>query len=248
MKFAPVRRTLAILAVSASSIAATAPVPSDPAALPAMLGKSATHLTFVSLGGDRRPLAVPGRPTVVIAFASWCEACAREMPRTLADYEKYRGRVTFLGIDYSDPPPVAKQLVGKYGIPFPVESYVPGALTASKPARQTLTIPDNLTPQQLEGLRNKLPDALYQKAVAVYQARSLMTPEHFHAYEAWMGVYLADPKTVAAKMAAQKRAAPPLGLPHTFVIDAGGVVADVLEGYLPSVDRVALALAKLGVR
>jgi thiol-disulfide isomerase/thioredoxin len=246
MTFSPLRATLAAAAVAISVAASPArsAQPSDPAALTQMLGKPVTSVTFVALGGAPRPLAVPGRPTVVVAFASWCHACIQEMPRTLSEYAKYHDRVTFLGIDYSDPPVVAKQLVAHFGIPFPVESYVPRAPAPPAGKTRKIVLPDTITAQQVLSLKTQLPPADYQKVDDVYRARSTMTPEQFHAYEQWMGVSFEDPR----KIAAERNRSAVLGLPHTFVIDRNGIVTKILEGYDPSNDRVQIALAALGIR
>lgn len=238
-------------AATSATLLAAAPSPSptkpsDPAVLLSMVGKPAAGLTFTPLDGGLQPLAVPGRPTVVIAFASWCVACIQELPRTLADYAKYRDRVAFLGIDYTESPSAAKAMVARYAIPFPVESYETAETAPSSP--ETLTISSEMTRQQVLGLKTAFPDDLYRKILAVYDARSTLGPGDFAAYEKQMGVYFKDPKTIAAEMTAEKSKAPMLDLPHSFVIDANGVVTAALEGYTPSVDRTALALLKLGIR
>lgn len=236
----------ALLAVSL----AAAPPPSNPVELLSLLGKPATNLTFAPLDGAPRPLVASGRPTVVIAFASWCVACIQEMPRTIADYAKYRDRVTFLGIDYTETPAVAKKMVAQYAIPFPVESYATtgDAEPRAPSSQERFTISSAMSEAQVRGLENALPADLYGKVIAVYRARSTMTPTDFAGYEKQMGVYFEDPKTIAAEVAAAKTGNPTLDLPHAFVIDANGIVAAALEGYTPSVDRIALALLKLGIK
>ncbi|HEY1655964.1 MAG TPA: TlpA disulfide reductase family protein [Candidatus Tumulicola sp.] len=225
---------------------ATPPQPSNPAELAQMLGKSATGMTFVPLDGPARPWVALGRPTVVIAFASWCEPCIQEMPRTVAEYAKYRDRVTFLGIDYTDPPAVARKLIARFAIAFPVESYVPSGAKPPETSTKRIILPSTITEAGILSLKGRLPDDQYQKIQNVYRARSTMTADQFQAYERWMGVYFKDPKEIAAARAASKTAM--LGLPHTFVIDRHGIVAGVLEGYDPSTDRVAHALERLGVK
>lgn len=232
----------AVTAPLLAALLGAAPAPSDPVALLSLTGKSVAGLTFVPLAGVPRALAAPGRATVVVLFASWCTPCMQEMPRTVETYARFRDRVDFLGIDYTDSPAVARKLIARFRIGFPVESYIPDETT---PARQTVHLPDTFTPAQLQALRNRLPADTYERVAEVYRARSTMTPEHFRAYEKWMGVYFEDPKQLASERAAADRPSM-VGLPHTFVIDARGVLRYALEGYTPSRDRVALALKNLG--
>lgn len=256
MRFASTVRSLAIGATAATLLAATAAptpqhasaTPSDPAILSSLIGKPATGLTFAPLDGSPAPLVTPGRPTVVIAFASWCVACIQEMPRTIADYAKYHDRVAFRGIDYTESPAVAKKMVARYAIPFPVESYASAAATTASASPETLTISSTMTRDQVLGLKTAFPDEFYRRIVAVYDARSTMTPSDFAAYERRMRVYFKDPKDIAAETAAAKQKSATLDLPHSFVIDANGIVTNALEGYTPSVDRLALALLKLGIK
>lgn len=237
----------ALLAVTPAPTAT--PQPSDPIALVARNGKSASDLTFVALDGTGRSFATSGRPTVVIAFASWCAACMAELPRTIADYERYKDRVDFLGIDYQESPNAAKLLVARYNIPFPVESFAPAATALPQAARETFTVSDAMTRAQILDLQNALPPALFQKVLAVYDARATMGPDAFAAYEKSMGVSFESPASIAADLKAHNSgAAASLTLPHAFVIDANGIVTAAIEGYTPAVDQIALALVKLGLK
>lgn len=169
----------------------------------------------------------------------------QEMPRTLAEYARYHERVDFLGIDYTDPPSMARTLVARFKIPFPVESFVPPDAAPHPAERQTVHLPATITASQVRSLEKQLPPDEYQRIADVYAARSTMTPEHFRAYEKWMAVYFESPKELAGRKAASQRPRT-VGLPHTFVIDARGVLRYVLEGYTPSLDRVARSLQSLG--
>lgn len=239
MKRVPAGAAAALLL---AALLGAGPAPSDPVALLSLTGKSVAGLTFVPLDGAPRALAAPGRATVVVLFASWCTPCMQEMPRTVAESERFRDRVDFLGIDYTDSPGVARKLIARFRIPFPVESYIPDQ---TEPARQTVHLPDTFTAAQLQALRNRLPADTYDRVADVYAARATMTPEHFRAYEKWKGVFFEDPKQLAAERATADRPSM-VGLPHTFVIDAHGVLRYALEGYTPSRDRVAQALKNLG--
>ncbi len=59
-----------------------------------------------------------GKPVVVNYWATWCDPCKKEMPRLVAAYEKYEGRVAFLGIDVQDDPDAAVDFARRYRIPF----------------------------------------------------------------------------------------------------------------------------------
>jgi len=59
-----------------------------------------------------------GKPAVVNYWATWCDPCKKEMPRLVAAYEKYKGRVAFLGIDVQDDPDAAPDFARRYRIPF----------------------------------------------------------------------------------------------------------------------------------
>jgi thiol-disulfide isomerase/thioredoxin len=251
--FGFVRNTLAGAAAMAALLAATpasGSLPSDPTLLLGLKGKSAAGLTFLPLDGAMQPLAQPGKPTVVIAFASWCVACIDEMPQTLADYAAYKDRVNFVGIDYTESAKTAREMVAKYRIPFPVEAFetaAPAASPAGSDPQQahTFDLPASMTQKDIEQLKNQLPDDTYQKILAVFKARSTMSPSDFSAYETRMGIFFLDPKTMASEMAGSNKT---MALPHAFVIDARGNVATIVEGYSPTVDRIALALIKLGLK
>jgi cytochrome c biogenesis protein CcmG, thiol:disulfide interchange protein DsbE len=59
-----------------------------------------------------------GKPAVVNFWATWCDPCKKEMPRLVTAYEKYKGRVAFLGIDVQDDPDAAPAFARRYRIPF----------------------------------------------------------------------------------------------------------------------------------
>jgi thiol-disulfide isomerase/thioredoxin len=249
--FLRIRKGLVSAACALLAAASPAPAapPSDPLVLLGLVGKTASDLTFAPLDGPQQPLAAPGKPTVVIVYASWCAPCLQEMPRNLADYEKYKDRVNFIGIDYSEPPSVAKNNVAKYGIPFPVESYDvgSGAVAAKSVAAtpHTLVMPNSVTREQVLALQNVLPPDLFQKALTVFDARPRMSAAEFSAFEQKMGVQFEDPKQIAAETAKQPDT---LTLPYTFVIDAHGVVVRAISGYDPDIDELAAELVKLGIK
>lgn len=217
-----------------------------------MNGKSAAALTFVPLDGTVPvPLAAPGKPTVVVAFASWCVACMQEMPRTVADAKTYGGRVAFVGIDYGESPSVARSLVAKFAIPFPVEAFQGGSAQALAGAAasqgETLELPLPKTPAELEAIVKALPAEFATKVRDVYAARATMSPSEFAAYETKTGVFFKTPEEIAADAAKTAAEAPAtLDLPHTFLIDKNGKVVTILEGYNTTTDDLVAAMRKLG--
>jgi len=251
--FVPVRQCLAAAACALLLAPAPAPqaVPSDPIELLGLIGKPATGLTFAPLDGPMQPLARAGKPTVVIAFASWCTGCIQEMPRNLADYEKYKDRVAFLGIDYTESPAVARKTIAQYDITFPVESFDTGSAFGAAPQTgqaRTLTIPNDLTRPQILALEKMLPRDLFDRVLTVYDARAHMTPDQFADLEKQMGVFFEDPAKIAAEASSARSDGKSLDLPHAFVIDANGVVVKAIDGYNPSIDEIALELLNLGIK
>jgi cytochrome c biogenesis protein CcmG/thiol:disulfide interchange protein DsbE len=61
-----------------------------------------------------------GRPLVVNFFASWCPACAAELPTFAKAAEDYRGRIAFLGVDELDDAAAGLKLALEAGITFPL--------------------------------------------------------------------------------------------------------------------------------
>jgi len=161
-----VNRARALALATALALLAAAPDSAATGALAQLshlAGKPATGLTFSPIGATPQPLAVLGKPTVVIAFASWCFACMDEMPRNLADYAKYKDRVTFLGIDYLDGDRGSRATIEKYAIPFPIErdgtANPPPAGAAQAKSIFMMALP-GVTPKELPGMANTLKSVL----------------------------------------------------------------------------------------
>jgi thiol-disulfide isomerase/thioredoxin len=250
-----IARTLAAAAALAGLLAAAA----GPSALSELVvGKPATALTFAPIGGAPRPMVEPGKPTVVIAFASWCAGCLDEMPRNLQDYARYKDRVNFLGVDYYDSTAGGNGVIAKFAIPFPVErlDLDEGAPTPGPslgPGGDTIAL-HGVTPKTLPlilpSIKSQLGD-VYPVLADVAQHCAALSESECIAYAHTKGVGLDTTGHVVtqpspAPAGASSGAA--VNLPATFVIDANGVVVRHIEGYAPADDPIPAELAKLGIR
>ncbi|MDX6275489.1 MAG: hypothetical protein QOJ92_2699 [Frankiales bacterium] len=58
-------------------------------------------------------------PLVISVWASTCEPCVREVPLLQSFYEKAKGRVGVLGVDYEDSRDSAQDFAGHVGMTYP---------------------------------------------------------------------------------------------------------------------------------
>jgi aminopeptidase N len=214
------------------------------ARLSALTGKPATAVTFVPIGGAPVPLVTPGKPTVVIVFASWCFACMDEMPRNLANYAKYKDRVNFLGIDYQDGEKSGAAVIAKYAIPFPIER--DGMITdrpAGAPEPFVMEFPGT-TPKTLPGtvamLKSSLPPEKNAVLADIVAHCASLPDADCIAYAKAKGLTIGGP--IASPAPADST---DVSLPTTFVLDANGVVVKKLQGYAANFDDLAAALDRL---
>jgi cytochrome c biogenesis protein CcmG, thiol:disulfide interchange protein DsbE len=59
-----------------------------------------------------------GRPLVVNFFASWCTPCVDEMPDFEQVFQQNDGRVAFLGLNVTEQPESARELIERTGITY----------------------------------------------------------------------------------------------------------------------------------
>jgi thiol-disulfide isomerase/thioredoxin len=240
------------LVAAAAVLGLLAATPAGPAsntlaALSTLAGKPAFGLTFTPIGGPPVPLVTPGKPTVVIAFASWCFACMDEMPRNVADYAKYKDRVNFVGIDYKDGERSGKATIEKFAIPFPIaregQAATPAPAGTDVSDHETLGLP-GVTPKQLPpmlpSLKAVLPPDKYAAVAGVAARCASLSDSACIAYAASKGVAIGG-----APSTPKPASSTDVALPTTFVLDAHGVVVRKLEGYNPGNDDLAATLDKL---
>lgn len=79
-------------------------------------------ITLPCLGGGRAVhlAGLRGKPTVVNLWASWCAPCREELPVLQEFYERARGKVRMLGVDFEDARPgAALTLLKESGVTYP---------------------------------------------------------------------------------------------------------------------------------
>jgi cytochrome c biogenesis protein CcmG/thiol:disulfide interchange protein DsbE len=69
--------------------------------------------------GSLRLSSLRGKVVVVNFWASWCDPCKNEAPRFQSAYERYKGRVAFVGVDSSDFSGEAGRFLEQHGVTYP---------------------------------------------------------------------------------------------------------------------------------
>ncbi len=238
----------------------------------AAMPRAPFHLGALTVGKPAVGLpTTPGRPLVVVAFASWCIGCVEELPQVIADYKRFKGRVDFIGVDYLDNPTAGRALVKKFNIPFPVVSDRPSS--HALPPAHASTFDPNVTihlngvtpatlPTVLAQITKKAPASIRRTLLKIADYCKGRSDAACLAYASAHHVVLSPPVATAPQTAASPHtaASPPatsspsgkaisayLALPHTFVIDGQGIVRADLTGYVSSGNPIAEQLRKLGV-
>jgi cytochrome c biogenesis protein CcmG/thiol:disulfide interchange protein DsbE len=135
MRLTPLRAGVAFFAVGALVTVLGVGLGSDPRALPVkVLNEPAPRATLERLAvAGTMTVPVPGRPTLMNVWASWCPPCKREFPVLRAGWRRWGKRVAFVGLVYQDNPKAANRFLTERGDP-PGGSYPnlldPGSRTA----------------------------------------------------------------------------------------------------------------------
>jgi|SRR5580700_666989 thiol-disulfide isomerase/thioredoxin len=233
---------ITVMASIVATLLAATPSPpvmlSDPATIEA--GSSVRDFVFVP-SGSTNPIAVAGRPTVLVVFSSSCTDCMKqEIPKYLADYAKYHDRVNFLGIDYYEES--RDSIVRPLHIPFPIEffgsttdlvykgssSYSINGATAKNFAQVVPLMKEHVPPETYAALQD------------VAKRCASMTQVDCDGAAANVNVYIDG--TVHVPPGHQ-----PVSLPLAFVIYPDGTVMAKISGSSPNYDLIPRELEKMGV-
>jgi cytochrome c biogenesis protein CcmG/thiol:disulfide interchange protein DsbE len=90
-------------------------------ALVATVGRPAPAFVLEDLSGA--PLSsktLRGKPLYINVFATWCPPCRIELPEIVRSYDRYEGKVAFLGVDEQEPSGKIEPFRRKMGIRYPV--------------------------------------------------------------------------------------------------------------------------------
>ena len=81
----------------------------------------AKDFTLERLNGDGslQLSSLRGRVVVVNFWATWCQPCKKEAPRFQSAFERYRGRVAFVGVDTTDFTGDGRAFLARYGVSYP---------------------------------------------------------------------------------------------------------------------------------
>jgi cytochrome c biogenesis protein CcmG/thiol:disulfide interchange protein DsbE len=87
----------------------------------AVAGKPAPRFVLERPNGGEYTLeSFAGRALVVNVFASWCPPCRHELPRLERAYERYKGRLAFLGVDEQEGAVTAAAFAKRMRVPYPI--------------------------------------------------------------------------------------------------------------------------------
>lgn len=88
---------------------------------PAKVGGPVPNFTLRRLEGSGTIslASLRGKPAVINFFASWCGPCKAEAKILESASQQYKGRISFLGIDYHDVTSDGRRFLQAHGITFP---------------------------------------------------------------------------------------------------------------------------------
>ena len=69
--------------------------------------------------GSLRLSSLRGKVVVINFWATWCQPCKKEAPRFQSAFERYRGRVAFVGVDTTDFTGDGRAFLARYGVSYP---------------------------------------------------------------------------------------------------------------------------------
>ncbi len=69
--------------------------------------------------GSLRLSSLRGKVVVINFWAAWCDPCKSEAPRFQSAFERYRGRVAFVGVDTTDFSGDGRAFLSRYGVSYP---------------------------------------------------------------------------------------------------------------------------------
>lgn len=112
----------ALVATSGCSDEATTPSTSSGLSVNAdTTGMTLPDVELLATTGDAVAVSsLLGQPLLVNFWYSTCEPCRREMPALAEAHREFGDRVTFIGINMSDPAVVAQNFADRYGVTFPI--------------------------------------------------------------------------------------------------------------------------------
>lgn len=80
-------------------------------------------------GPDFDLMKYRGRPTLLHIFATWCDACAIEMPHIVELANQYASQMAVVGIDFRESDNAVRGYRKTYAIPFPIAMDEDGRFT-----------------------------------------------------------------------------------------------------------------------
>lgn len=96
------------------------------------VGEPVPAASFEMFDGSTRSFAdYEGKPLVVNFFGSYCVPCITEMPALEAAHQRYGDRVTFVGLDVSEPIAKGRTITDKSGVTYDLGRDATGSILRS---------------------------------------------------------------------------------------------------------------------